>query len=290
MSRIRVVTDSAADIPESLQRQHNITVVPMRVRWGTDAYPEHAGLTTDDLLSKGRNGWKTNSLPEVESPSVEDFSRAYRLLRETCDGVVSIHISSKLSDTISNANIAREGFGPIGQGGPFPVAVVDSLSVSMGQGWIVLEVAKAAERGMELPKLVGLATRLTGLSHIAFFTEQTEILLASGKAGRLNHQAESLSSMRPLFHMDEGHISVYEKIRTRPKSRDALYNFVEDFPGIGELAVLHTNATQNDVEHLLTRIGAIYPRDRVPVIQIGPALASWLGPDVLGVAALEGEE
>ncbi|MGA7730610.1 MAG: DegV family protein [Chloroflexia bacterium] len=289
MPRIRVVTDSAADIPESLQRQHDITVVPMRVRWGVGGYPDRGGITTDDVMARQREGGVAG-IPEVESPSVEDFSRTYRLLRETCDGVISIHISSRLSDTLANAWIAREAFGPIGQGGPFPVAVVDSLSISMGLGWIVVEVAKAAERGLDLPRLVSLATRLTGLSHVAFFTEQTDILLASGHASRLTHQSEHLASMRPLFHLDEGYISVYEKTRTRPKARDSLYNFVEDFPGIGELAVLHTNVTQNDVEHLLTRIGAIYPRERVPIIQIGPALASWLGPDVLGVAVLEGEE
>jgi DegV family protein with EDD domain len=289
MSRIRVVTDSAADLPEGLQRQHEITVVPMRVRWSAEGYPERGALTTDDIMARQRDGWISGK-SEVESPSVEDFSRTYRLLRETCDGVISIHLSSKLSDTIANAAIAREAFGPIGQGGPFPVAVVDSLSVSMGLGWIVAEVAKAAERGLDLPRLVSLTTRLIGLSHVAFFTEQTEILLASGHAGRLASHSESLAGMRPLFHLDEGHISVYEKTRTRPKARDSLYNFVEDFPGIGELAVLHTNVTQNDVEHLLTRIGAIYPRERVPIIQIGPALASWLGPDVLGVAVLEGEE
>ncbi len=290
MPRIRVVTDSACDIPEGLQRQHDITVVPMLVRWGAESYLDKLSITTDDLIAHQHDDWSQARMPEVESPSVEDFSRTYRLLRETCDGVISIHISSKMSDTIANAGIAREAFGPIGQGGPFPVAVVDSLSFSMGLGWIVVEVAKAAERGLDLPKLVALATRLTGLSHVAFFTEQTEILLASGHASRLTSQAESLASMRPLFHVDEGRISVYEKTRTRPKARDSLYNFVEDFPSIGELAVLHTNVTQNDVEHLLTRIGAIYPRDRIPIIQICPALASWLGPDVLGVAVLEGEE
>lgn len=290
MPRIRVVTDSAADIPEGLQRQHDITVVSMRVGWGAESYPDRGGVTTDEIMLRQRNAWDAANRPDVESPAVEDLGRAYRLLRDTCDGVISIHTSSKLSDTVANAGIAREAFGPIGQGGPFPVAVVDSLSVSMGLGWIVLEVAKAAERGLELPKLVGLANRLTGLSHVAFFTEETEILLRSGHAGRLANQSESLASMRPLFHLDEGHIAVYEKTRTRPKARDSLYNFVEDFTGIGELAVLHTNVTQNDVEHLLTRIGAIYPREKVPVVQMGPALASWLGPDALGVAVLEGEE
>lgn len=177
----------------------------------------------------------------------------------------------------------------MGQGGPFPVAVVDSLSVSMGLGWVVLSIARAAASGVDLPRLVSMATRLSGLSHVAFFTEQTEVLLKSGRVGRLAMQSESLAQMRPLFHLDEGHIAIYEKTRTRAKARDALYNFVEDFPKIGEIAVIHTS-TQNEVEHLLTRIGAIYPRDRVIVLQPSSSLAAWIGPDALGVAVMEGEE
>lgn len=285
MTHIRVVTDSACDIPDSLLRQLDITVVPLHIRLGNRLYLDRISITAEDALAYMRS----NDRLDAEAPSVEEFSRTYRSMRDTCDGVISIHLSSKLSETYANAFIAREGFSPIGQGGPFPVAVVDSMSMTMGLGWIVLTVARAAASGLDLPKLVSLATRLSGLSHVAFFTEQTDILLRSGRAGRLAMQTDSLALMRPLFHLDEGNIAIYERTRTRPKARDSLYNFVEDFPKIGELAVIHTS-TQNEVEHLMTRIGAIYPRDRVLVTQPSAALAAWLGPDSLGVAVLEGEE
>jgi len=285
MSHIKVVTDSASDIPDILARQLDITVLPQGVRWGGHVFLDRVDINTEETLARMRSGLP----PEAVAPSVEEFSRTYRSLRDSCDGVISIHLTSKLSETFANASIAREGFGPIGQGGPFPVAVVDSMSVTMGLGWIVLAVARAAATGLDLPKLVGMATRLSGLSHVAFFTEQTEVLLKSGHAGRLASQSESLAQMRPLFHLDEGYIAVYEKTRTRAKARDSLYNFVEDFPKIGDLAVFHTS-TQNEVEHLMTRIGAIYPRDRVLVIQPSATFTSLLGPDALGVAVLEGEE
>jgi DegV family protein with EDD domain len=259
--------------------------VPLHIRLGNRLYLDRISITAEDALAYMRS----NDRLDAEAPSVEEFSRTYRSMRDTCDGVISIHLSSKLSETYANAFIAREGFSPIGQGGPFPVAVVDSMSMTMGLGWIVLTVARAAASGLDLPKLVSLATRLSGLSHVAFFTEQTDILLRSGRAGRLAMQTDSLALMRPLFHLDEGNIAIYERTRTRPKARDSLYNFVEDFPKIGELAVIHTS-TQNEVEHLMTRIGAIYPRDRVLVTQPSAALAAWLGPDSLGVAVLEGEE
>jgi fatty acid-binding protein DegV len=95
--------------------------------------------------------------------------------------------------------------------------------------------------------------------------------------------------MRPLFNLEEGQVVVYERTRTRPKARDALYNFVEDFPRIADMAAIYTGQ-QNDLEHLLTRVGAIYPRDRILIVQPGLATSAWLGAEALGVAVYEGEE
>jgi DegV family protein with EDD domain len=226
---------------------------------------------------------------QLLSPTVDDFTKAYRSLRDTCDGVVSIHLSGKLSDTVTNAATGREAFGPVGHGGPFPIAVVDSQSVSMGLGWMVLAVARAAQAGLELSKLANMAVRLRGQTHVAFITDRMDVLMKSGIVPNLASQASALASMKPLFHLEEGQISVYERTRTRAKARDSLYNFVEDFPKIGEMAVLNTG-TPTDLDHLLTRVGAIYPRERVVVVQPGPAVTSIIGPDALAVAVFEGEE
>lgn len=286
MPRIRVVTDSACDLPDALLKQLHITVVPLSLGWAGDSDADRAHLTADQLHRRLR---AEASTPEVHPPTIEEFTHVYRSLRETCDGVLSLHVSSKLSDTLANAATAREAFGPVGQGGPFPISLVDSLSMSMGLGWIALAVARAAQQGSDLARLTNLATRLSGQSHVAFFNEQLDGLLKTGRVPRISSQLDSLAAMRPLFHLDEGQVVVYERTRTRAKARDALYNFVEDFPKIGEIAIMHTGS-QTDLEHLLTRVGAIYPRERVLIVPPGPAVAAWLGPDALGVAVLEGEE
>lgn len=286
MPQIRVVTDSTCDIPEALLKQFDITVVPLSLQWGDETHLDKLTLQIPDYIQ-----WveETGEQPSILSPSVDDFTRVYRSLRDTCDGVVSIHLSGKLSDTVTNAATAREAFGPVGHGGPFPIAVVDSQTMSMGLGWMVLAVARAAQAGLELNKLANMAVRLRGQTHVAFITDSVDVLLKSGVASNLASQAATLAAMKPLFHLEEGQIAVYERTRTRAKARDSLYNFVEDFPKIGEMAVINTG-TQNDLDHLLTRVGAIYPRERVVVVQPGPAVTSIIGPDALGVAVFEGEE
>src|SRR6476660_5596991 len=106
MPHIRVVTDSTCDIPDALIRQLDITAVPLHVRWGNRTYLDKINISADEALSRLRVG----DYLETEAPSVEEFSRTYRSMRDTCDGVVSIHLSSKLSETYGNAYVAREGF------------------------------------------------------------------------------------------------------------------------------------------------------------------------------------
>lgn len=285
MPRIRVVTDSACDIPDSLLKQSDVTVVPLSIGWGTEMFLDRGSGSAAQVLQKYADGL----VPEVFSPSVDELTRTYRSLRESCDGIISIHTSSKLVDATANASVAREVFSPVGHGGPFPIAVVDSMSMSMGLGWLVLAIARAAATGLDLAKLVALTNRLRGQTHVAFITGHMEGLLRNRAVPNMRANASSFSSLKPLFHVDEGQVSVYERTRTRIKARDALYNFVEDFPKIGDIAVFHIEA-QNDLEHLMTRVGAIYPRDHVLIMQPGAAVTAWLGPEALGVAVFEGEE
>ena len=284
MPRIRIVTDSTCDIPDALLRQLNIGIVPLSVRLPGYGQPDKGSVTTEHLLRSWHPGVQP---PEVLAPSVEDFTRAYRSLRETCDGVLSIHVSSRLIETVANANTAREVFGLIGQGPPFPIAVVDSLSMSMGLGWLVFAMSRALQAGLDLPRLASMATRLASQTHVAFFTEHLEGLKSLPSTSK-SPQWSSLTSLHPLFNLDEGQVVVYDRTRTRARARDALYDFVEDFPKIGELAVIHTGA-QSDLEHLMTRVGAIYPRERVLILHAGPPVSALLGPDALGVAVIEGE-
>jgi len=291
MPHIRILTDSTCDIPESLLKQLDISVIPLSVEADVDSAGTGAGsgsFSADELVQRMRSGVAL-AQPRVLEPNIEEFTQHYREMRDTCDGILSIHVSSKLSDTIANANVSREAFGPMGPGGPFPIAVVDSLSMTMGLGWMVLALARDAMQGDDLSTLSLKASRLIERSHVAFYADRPEVLHRAGRTPRLQSQWDSLAQMTPLYHVDEGQIVIYERTRTRPKARDALYNFVEDFPKIGDIAIIHTGAI-NDVELLLTRVGAIYPRERVIVLQAGPPTAAWLGPDAVGVAVIEAEE
>src|SRR5215218_5423897 len=142
MPTIRVVTDSTCDLPDSLVRQYGITVVPVSVHLGTQSYLDRVNLATETLLRQTQGG---AARPATAPPTVATFEQVYRQLKagRPCDGIVSIHVSSRLSGTYNNALMARDSF----LNSSFPVSVIDSQAASMGLGMIVLAAAQKAASG-----------------------------------------------------------------------------------------------------------------------------------------------
>ncbi len=114
MPRIRIVTDSACDIPEPLLRQYDVVVLPHVVKLGEDEYADRPGANDEQLLRRIRQG---AGQAEVLAPSTDDFIALYRAMRETCDGVLSIHVSSRpVSDRGGRFHVHGHGAGLGGAG------------------------------------------------------------------------------------------------------------------------------------------------------------------------------
>lgn len=282
MSSIKIVTDSTCDIPDYLLKQYDISMVPLQVQLQGETYRDRVDINSAELFRRlnGSGPAVVTTLP----PDISTFERLFRNLTRQHD-VLVITMSSKLSETYVSALRAREG---VGAGPAAHIAVVDSLSASMGLGLIVLAAAKAARTGKySLSDMAAMVQRMTGQTHVVFFVETYDYLQQGGRAARISHLLEQ--SSRSLLRLDEGAIVPFERARTRAKAIEGLYNFVEDFPHVEELALLHCN-TPNEIEVLLTRIHPIYPRERVLVTEYSAVLGTHLGPAALAAAVFEGDD
>src|SRR5690349_3629782 len=166
MPTIRVVTDSTCDLPDSLVRQYGITVVPVSVQLGTHSYLDRVNLTTEVLLRQSQAGGPRAT---TSPPTVATFEQVYRQLsaNRPCDGIVSIHVSSRLSGTYNNALMARDAF----LNNALPLTVIDSQAASMGLGMIVLAAAQKAASGAPWNAVVQTVKRMVTQTHIAFFVD-----------------------------------------------------------------------------------------------------------------------
>jgi DegV family protein with EDD domain len=285
MPTIRVITDSTCDLPEAVAREHNIIVIPVNVHVSDQTYLDRVTITTDQYL---QTAGAALTPPHTSAPRIEVFEQVYRQIQRerTADGIVAIHLSARLSDTYQTALAAREAFGMRS----FPVAVVDSQAVSMGLGLIVLQAARAAAAGAGWTEVVNTAQRTLAQTHVAFFVDSIEPLHRTGRVPRLSAALDTLLPLKPLLRLDSGQVVLFERTRTRYKALDALYTFVEDFPSIETLVLMHST-NPHEVEALANRISiaGILPRDQIEIVQYGPAIASTIGPGAVGVAVYEGE-
>ena len=139
---IRVVTDSSSDLPAEMADQLGITIVPLNVHFGTEGFKDGVDLPTDRFYERLMTD---QEFPKTSQPSVGDFAETYRRVSENADGIVSVHVSSKLSGTFNSALQAKMELDA-----ECPVEVVDTSQASMGLGLVALEAARAAEDGRTL--------------------------------------------------------------------------------------------------------------------------------------------
>jgi DegV family protein with EDD domain len=278
MSNVRVVTDSTADIPEQLRQAAGIEVVPLSVLFGTEAYKDKVEISHDEFIQRLKTVGRT--LPTTAAPSPGQFEEVYsRLADEGAEGIVSVHLSEKLSGTIAAARIAAESVAD-----RVKVEVLDSRSISLGLGFLALEGARIAAQGGDLETVAEAIRRMAPNIHIIFFADTLEFLQKGGRIGRAAAIAGSILSLKPLMRLDEGAVVPHERTRTRSKAIDGLVRFAKDFPHIRQMGALRSG--DGDIQALLDRLNAGIPgipRDRIIMTDLSPVIAVHLGPGALGV-------
>jgi DegV family protein with EDD domain len=282
MGLVRVVTDSTADLAPDIVRALNITVLPVRVRFGAQEMRD--GVTVNDDAFLARLKAQPHVHPETVAPTVEEFEAAYSSLAKTSDSIISIHISGKLSSTCFNATEAKERY--IVRDA-CRVTVIDSRLTSLGLGFVVQGAARAALEGRTLDEVARLARGMLPQTHVLFFVDTLEYLERGGRTSRFQSLLSSMINIKPLMRLDDGEIILMEKVRTRAKAMERLYEFVADFPHVEALGIAYST-TPNEAHNLARRLEHVAPSERVTITRYGPGLLTHLGPGALGVIVYEG--
>src|SRR5260221_143355 len=146
---VRIVTDSTADIPRDQAEAAGITVVPLTVFFGDEAYLDGVDLDNAGSYEKLST---SKTLPRTSQPSPAAFQQAYtRLIDEGADAILSIHLSAKLSGTYQSAYTARDTLPDTVK--KIPIDIVDSQSISVGMSWAILLAAREAREGVGLAEM-----------------------------------------------------------------------------------------------------------------------------------------
>ena len=270
---VRVVTDSACDLPDDLIERDGIEVVPLTIRFGKEELVDRKELSTDEFWRRLAD---SDVLPETSAPSAGAFEAAFRRqIADGATGIICINLSSKLSATMQSAQVAAQAVQP-----DCPVVVIDSLMVSMGLGSLCLTAARRAADGDSLDSIVANVTDRRNRSKLYGTLDTLEFLKKGGRVGNARALLGSMLAIKPVLEVRDGEVEEAGKVRTRSKALRLLVDRVKEGP-FENLAVLHGNAP--DLDELLDLLEPLTPRDEIVIGQIGPVIGTHAGPRVIGV-------
>ena len=277
MAGIRVVTDSASDLPPDLEAELGIEVVPLTIRFGAEELVDRRDLSPQEFWTRMAS---SPLLPETAAPSPGAFEEAYRKAKsEGADGVVCITLSGDLSATYQSAVVAAQAVAD-----DIPVRVIDSRTVTMAEGLMAIAAARAAKQGKGLDDVYGVAEDLVPRTKLYGALDTMENLKKGGRVGSAQALLGSMLSIKPIIEITgetNGKVEAESKQRTRSKALRYLVEKVRQHGQVEDLAVMHGAAP--DVDELLDLLGAVYPRDDIIVGDIGPVIGTHGGPRVIGV-------
>lgn len=271
---VRIVTDSASDLPEELCRQWDIEVVPLTIRFGEHEYVDRVELSTADFWSKLAS---SDVLPESAAPSVGAFEETFkRLADDGASGIVCINLAAKLSATMQSAQVAAKAVD-----GLCPIAVIDSDSASMGTGNHALYAARRAREGADVETIVAEVEDRRERQQVFAALDTLEFLRKGGRIGGAQALVGSMLSIKPVISIVRGAVEQAGKVRTRSK---ALQFLIDQIPegSVEQIAILHADAP--DIDGFVEQVRARVPDAELIVGDVGPVIGVHSGPRIMGLA------
>jgi DegV family protein with EDD domain len=274
MASVRIVTDSACDLPDDEARRLGIEIVPLSIRFGADEYTDRVELGVDEFYKRMAT---SAALPETAAPSPGAFQEAFRKAGAGGASVVCVNLSSGLSATMQAAQNAATAVA-----GEVDVRVVDSQSVTAGLGTQVLAAARAANDGATADQVVALVEDMRERTKVYGTLDTLENLKKGGRIGAAKALLGTMLSFKPLIEVKEGVVGEAGRARTRKKALGWVAEKLLEQPQVENLAVMHGQA--DDIGEFLALIEPRYSSDDMFVSTIGAVIGAHAGPGVVGVS------
>lgn len=279
MSNVRIVTDSACDLPAEVAQEIGIEIVPLSIRFGDEELIDREQLTVAEFWNRCVN---MSTLPETAAPAPGQFETVYRrLAADGATGIVVVSLSRALSATIQSAELAARSIAD-DDSIDIDIRVVDSRTVTMGIGTIAIACAKAAAGGATVDEVEQLAETLAGQTRVFAALDTLDNLKKGGRIGGAKAFLATALSIKPIIDVTGGVVAEAGKQRTRSKALAHLVERFKSYEGrVENLAVLHADCS--DVDVFVDMLRPHYDGE-ILIGEIGPVIGTHGGRGTIGVA------
>ncbi len=278
MSRTAIITDTDSSLPFDLAKKYNIVQVPIIIQFGEESFRDAYDIDNQAVFARiDREG----KLPTTAAPSPGQFAEAFKTAFDSgADSVLCFNISSEMSATYASARQAAE---------MFPgkrIEVVDTRSLAMGQGYMVLAAADVVTGGGSIEDALAAADDIRDRTSLFGALATLKYIAMSGRVSHLAAGMAGLLDIKPILSLQNGKLELLEKIRTQSKAWNrAVKLTVEKAAGrkIEKMAILHVNAPEagHQFEGLLRN--ALPCPEEILFTEIMPGLAVHTGAGMVAV-------
>lgn len=275
---IKLVVDSTCNLPEDIIKKYDIRVAPISIQFNTETYEE--GIEIEQSLFY-RKIEEMGIIPTTAQPTPAWFAKYYSDLTEDGHTILVITITSKHSGTYDSAILAKSMVKEA------QVEVFDSLTISLGTGFMVLEAARMIEAGKDLPSILSRLEQIRDRSSLIFTPATLKYLQMSGRVGLLKAALGSVLDLKPIITLEDGALAVKENVRTRGKAINRILELIEEAVGTNEpinLGVFHANVEEEGRE-LLAMAQERFNINESLFADLVSSLAVHGGPGILALAA-----
>ncbi len=277
---VRIVTDSTADLPAEQAEAAGITIVPLTVFFGDDAYLDGVELDNAGFYRKLQ---ANKDLPTTSQPSPAKFQEAYtRLIEEGADGILSVHLSSQLSGTYQSALNGSQSLPDDAR--KVPIEVVDSLSISIGMSRAILHAAQEAREGLPLEEIKAHLLDELARTRILASLDTLEYVRRGGRIGAASALLGNMLSVKPIISLKDGAVVPVERPRTRSKAHARIAELIADMAPVEAVSIAESNEEVG--QQLAEALKSTYSGE-VPRYKLGAALGTHTGPGTVAIAVVK---
>lgn len=273
---LRIITDGAADLPESWIKEYDIQIIPVNIQFGEKTYLQFIDLDNDGFF---RMVEETHKIPKTSQPTPYQFVEFYKKHAQPGDTILSIHVTSKLSGTYNSAISAAKELE-----GQYDIRPFDSATGSVGIGYMCREARQMERAGKSVDQILARLEALRPLCALFFTLDTLEYARMGGRVSSLTATVAALINLKPVGLLKDGVLEVTEKVRTRKASIDRLVEMAkQQFANKPVfIAVLHVRdiaAGQALLDHVINEFEV---REQM-LIEMSISLAANFGPGTLGL-------
>ena len=200
--RIKILSDSTCDLPRELLQANDITLVPLTVVKDGKDYKDGLDITPADIFDHVAAG---GSLCSTSAVSVGEYEEFFEKYSAEYDGVLLINLGSGFSSSYQNALIAAEDYANI--------RCIDSRSLSVGQGLIVMKAAELAKTCESLDALAEAVSAYIPKVEGSFVLDQLKFLVKGGRCSSLAALGANMLNLKPCIQLNDGRLTVAKKYR-----------------------------------------------------------------------------